>query len=177
MKKIQILFFASILLFSCNSNSETSNTEDNKTSSDANTEEICTYNINSNELTFEWTAFKTSEKIGVKGSFDVIDVSTTTANKSIPQMLLNTTLQIRTKSINSGNEERDNKLVADFQFENFVSAFAFMTKVAIVAEKFDHHPFWTNVYNKVTIELSTHDAGNVVTDKDHHLASEIDKLI
>jgi 4a-hydroxytetrahydrobiopterin dehydratase len=73
--------------------------------------------------------------------------------------------------------ERDNKLKAEFQFDDFISAFAFMTKVAIIAEKYNHHPFWTNVYNKVTIELSTHDAGDIVTDKDHQLAMEIDKLI
>jgi len=73
--------------------------------------------------------------------------------------------------------EKDNILKAEFQFDDFVSAFAFMTKVAIVAEKMNHHPFWTNVYNKVTIELSTHDAGNIVTEKDHQLAKEIDRLI
>ena len=73
--------------------------------------------------------------------------------------------------------EKNNVLKAEFQFDDFVSAFAFMTKVAIVAEKMNHHPFWTNVYNKVTIELSTHDAGNIVTEKDHQLAKEIDRLI
>lgn len=73
--------------------------------------------------------------------------------------------------------EKNNVLKAEFQFDDFVSAFAFMTKVAIVAEKMDHHPFWTNVYNKVTIELSTHDAGNTVTEKDHQLAKEIDRFI
>ena len=73
--------------------------------------------------------------------------------------------------------EKDNKLKAEFQFDDFVAAFAFMTKVAIVAEKMNHHPFWSNVYNKVSIELSTHDAGNIVTEKDHQLAKEIDKLV
>ncbi len=73
-------------------------------------------------------------------------------------------------------KEEDNKLKAEFQFENFIAAFAFMTKVAIIAEKMDHHPFWTNVYNRVSIELSTHDAGNIVTKKDHDLAKEIDKI-
>jgi 4a-hydroxytetrahydrobiopterin dehydratase len=73
--------------------------------------------------------------------------------------------------------EKDNKLSAEFQFKDFVEAFSFMTKVALLAEKMDHHPYWTNVYNKVTIELSTHDAGNVVTGKDRKLASQIDKLI
>lgn len=72
--------------------------------------------------------------------------------------------------------EKNNKLSAEFQFKNFVEAFSFMTKVALLAEKMDHHPYWTNVYNKVTIELSTHDAGDVVTEKDHKLASMIDKL-
>ncbi len=73
--------------------------------------------------------------------------------------------------------EIDNKLKAEFQFDSFVSAFAFMTKVAFIAEKMDHHPNWSNVYNKVSIELSTHDAGNIITEKDHQLAREIDKLL
>lgn len=73
--------------------------------------------------------------------------------------------------------EQDNKLKAEFQFNNFVDAFAFMTKVAILAEKADHHPYWSNVYNRVTIELSTHDAGDIVTEKDHKLAKAIDKLL
>jgi 4a-hydroxytetrahydrobiopterin dehydratase len=73
--------------------------------------------------------------------------------------------------------EEDNKLKAEFQFSDFVSAFAFMTKVALLAEKMDHHPWWSNVYNKVSIELSTHDAGNMVTDKDRKMARQIDKLV
>lgn len=73
--------------------------------------------------------------------------------------------------------EKDNILKAEFQFNNFVEAFGFMTKVAILAEKMDHHPKWTNVYNFVSIELSTHDAGNIVTEKDHKLANAIDKLL
>ena len=73
--------------------------------------------------------------------------------------------------------EKDNKLLAEFQFDDFISAFAFMTQVAIIAEKMDHHPKWSNVYNKVVIELSTHDSGDIVTEKDHQLAQEIDKLI
>jgi 4a-hydroxytetrahydrobiopterin dehydratase len=73
--------------------------------------------------------------------------------------------------------EQDNKLKAEFQFNNFVDAFAFMTKVAILAEKADHHPYWSNVYNHVSIELSTHDAGDIVTEKDRKLAKAIDKLL
>ena len=51
-----------------------------------------------------------------------------------------------------------------------------MTRVALIAEKMDHHPTWTNTYNTVDIELSTHDAGNKVTDLDRKLAEAIDKL-
>ncbi|HCM75553.1 MAG TPA: pterin-4-alpha-carbinolamine dehydratase [Cytophagales bacterium] len=58
-----------------------------------------------------------------------------------------------------------------------MEAFAFMTKVAMLAEKMNHHPSWYNVYNKVTIELTTHDAGNIVTEKDRNLAQAIDKLV
>jgi 4a-hydroxytetrahydrobiopterin dehydratase len=73
--------------------------------------------------------------------------------------------------------EEDNKLKKTFQFKDFSEAFAFMTRVALAAEKMDHHPNWSNVYNKVEIELSTHDAGNVVTEKDRTLAALIDKLV
>ena len=74
-------------------------------------------------------------------------------------------------------QEADNKLYRKFQFKNFSEAFAFMTRVAIEAEKMDHHPLWTNVYNTVEVWLSTHDAGNIVTDKDHKLAAKIDTLL
>ena len=73
--------------------------------------------------------------------------------------------------------EENNRLIRTFRFKDFTEAFGFMTKVALLAEKMDHHPFWTNVYNTVTIELNTHDAGNVVTDKDRALAKAIDQLI
>jgi 4a-hydroxytetrahydrobiopterin dehydratase len=74
-------------------------------------------------------------------------------------------------------KEENNKLQRDFEFKNFMEAFAFMTRVALIAEKMDHHPSWTNVYNKVSIGLSTHDAGDVVTEKDHKLAAAIDKIL
>lgn len=73
-------------------------------------------------------------------------------------------------------KEEDNKLKKTFEFKDFVSAFGFMSKVAIVAEKMNHHPNWSNTYNTVNFELSTHDAGDKVTDKDHKLAEAIDKL-
>lgn len=74
-------------------------------------------------------------------------------------------------------KEENNKLARTFEFQDFVSAFGFMSSVALIAEKMGHHPNWSNVYNSVTIELTTHDAGNVVTDKDHKLAVAIDKLV
>lgn len=73
-------------------------------------------------------------------------------------------------------KEEDNKLKKTFEFADFKEAFGFMTKVAIVAEKMNHHPNWSNVYNTVSFELNTHDAGDVVTVKDKKLAEEIDKL-
>lgn len=74
-------------------------------------------------------------------------------------------------------KEQENALIREFRFRDFSEAFAFMTRVAFLAEQMNHHPEWSNVYNRVTIRLSTHDAGNVVTDKDRQLASAIDKLI
>ena len=74
-------------------------------------------------------------------------------------------------------EQKDNKLYRKFIFKDFSEAFAFMTRVAIEAEKANHHPEWKNVYNTVEILLSTHDAGNVVTAKDEKLAQKIDALL
>jgi 4a-hydroxytetrahydrobiopterin dehydratase len=72
--------------------------------------------------------------------------------------------------------EENNKLKKTFKFKDFQEAFAFMTRVAFLAEAQGHHPNWSNVYNTVTIELTTHDKGNVVTQKDKDLASAIDKI-
>ncbi|MEX2591640.1 MAG: 4a-hydroxytetrahydrobiopterin dehydratase [Anditalea sp.] len=72
--------------------------------------------------------------------------------------------------------EEDNKLKKTFEFEDFTEAFAFMTRVAFLAEAQNHHPNWSNVYNKVIIELTTHDQENTVTQKDKELAKAIDKL-
>ncbi|MGR3809507.1 4a-hydroxytetrahydrobiopterin dehydratase [Jiulongibacter sp. NS-SX5] len=71
----------------------------------------------------------------------------------------------------------DDKLVKTFEFENFSEAFGFMTRVAILCEKQNHHPTWSNTWNKVKIELTTHDAGNSITDKDRKLAESIDKIV
>ncbi|UAY52123.1 4a-hydroxytetrahydrobiopterin dehydratase [Ferruginibacter albus] len=73
--------------------------------------------------------------------------------------------------------EENNTLYKKFEFKNFSEAFAFMTRVAIEAEKMNHHPLWTNVWNRVEIQLSTHDEGDIVTDKDRELAKKIDKIL
>jgi 4a-hydroxytetrahydrobiopterin dehydratase len=73
-------------------------------------------------------------------------------------------------------QEQNNQLKRSFKFTNFIEAFAFMTKVAFAAEKLNHHPNWSNVYNQVDIILSTHDAGNTVTEKDWQLAKKIDEI-
>jgi len=73
-------------------------------------------------------------------------------------------------------QEKDNKLQASFKFKNFVEAFAFMTEVAFHAERLNHHPEWSNVWNKVDIQLCTHDSGNILTKKDHDLAAAIDEV-
>ncbi|MEZ5016794.1 MAG: 4a-hydroxytetrahydrobiopterin dehydratase [Flavipsychrobacter sp.] len=74
-------------------------------------------------------------------------------------------------------KEENDTLNRTFTFKDFSEAFAFMTRVAILAEKHDHHPNWSNVWNTVEISLTTHDAGNVVTEKDRALAKDIDQLL
>ena len=73
----------------------------------------------------------------------------------------------------TGAEELNNT----FKFKDFVGAWGFMNKVALIAEKMDHHPDWSNSYNTVTISLSTHSEGNKITAKDRKLADAIDKLL
>jgi 4a-hydroxytetrahydrobiopterin dehydratase len=74
-------------------------------------------------------------------------------------------------------KEENNTLTKDFEFKSFISAFSFLTRVALIAEKMNHHPEILNTYNKVTLKLSTHDAGNTVTEKDYKLASRIDAVV
>jgi len=74
-------------------------------------------------------------------------------------------------------KEVNNQLVRQFEFADFSEAFAFMTRVAMLAERQNHHPEWKNVYNKVEIRLSTHDAGNRITEKDRELAKAIDAIV
>ena len=74
-----------------------------------------------------------------------------------------------------GWELKDGKLQKSFRFSNFIEAFGFMTRIALEAEKIDHHPEWSNVYNSVTSKLTTHHAG-AITDYDVKLANIIDKV-
>lgn len=71
---------------------------------------------------------------------------------------------------------KDNSIYRQFEFKDFAAAFAFMSAVAVQAEKMQHHPLWTNEYNKVEIWLTTHDEGHKVTEKDRQLADIIDKI-
>ena len=73
--------------------------------------------------------------------------------------------------------ETDESLERDFEFKDFVAAWGFLSQVAILAEKHQHHPEWSNVYNRVSIRLTTHDAGNTITEKDRKLAAAIDQLL
>lgn len=73
-------------------------------------------------------------------------------------------------------EEKDNSLQKTFTFKDFNEAWGWMSRAALSAEKMDHHPEWTNVYNKVMVKLNTHSAGGVVTEKDRKLAAAMDKL-
>jgi 4a-hydroxytetrahydrobiopterin dehydratase len=69
------------------------------------------------------------------------------------------------------------RLTKTFEFNDFIEAWGFISRVAILAEKHNHHPKWQNVYKTVEIKLNTHDAGNIITEKDHNLASAIDRLV
>lgn len=81
------------------------------------------------------------------------------------------------QTIPDGWEIKINTLHRKFLFKDFSAAFAFMVKVAIEAEKMNHHPLWTNVWNSVEIWLNTHDAGDIITDKDYRLAAKINALL
>lgn len=89
-------------------------------------------------------------------------------------------IDISLKSLNDNSENsweiREGKLYREFKFPSFVSAFGFMTQVAILAERANHHPQWSNVYNKVEIYLTTHEAKGI-SKRDFELAQEIGKLI
>lgn len=89
-------------------------------------------------------------------------------------------IEISLKELNKKSDKvwviKDNKLHREFKFPDFVSAFGFMTKVAILSERSNHHPEWSNMYNKVAISLSTHEAGGI-SNRDFELADEISRLV
>ncbi|MFM2192099.1 MAG: hypothetical protein RLZZ118_1056 [Bacteroidota bacterium] len=74
-------------------------------------------------------------------------------------------------------KEENNQLCKTFTFPTFMEAFDFMSMVAVIAEEMNHHPWWSNVYNKVEIKLSTHDADNTITALDYELAKKIDFIV
>ncbi|NBV36584.1 MAG: pterin-4-alpha-carbinolamine dehydratase [Bacteroidetes bacterium] len=73
-------------------------------------------------------------------------------------------------------EAQNNKLTKTFEFQSFEEAIEFMVRASEVISQMDHHPEWTNVYNRVMVSLCTHDAGNVITQKDHDLAAALDAV-
>ena len=73
--------------------------------------------------------------------------------------------------------EQNNALIGEFKFKNFTQAFGFLAQVAILQEKHNHHAKIENMYNRVTLTLTTHDAGNTVTEKDYKLAEEIENIL
>ncbi len=92
------------------------------------------------------------------------------------QSVINTALKELNKEADNSWSIKDEKLFQAFKFSDFVSAFGFMTQVALLAERANHHPEWSNIYNKVFISLTTHDVGGL-SKRDFELADEISKLI
>jgi len=84
-------------------------------------------------------------------------------------------IQERLQDLNGWRYNEAGKLEKHFRFADFQQAFGFMTRVALIAEKMDHHPDWSNVWNQVRIELNSHDAGGV-TKRDFKLAKAIDAI-
>lgn len=76
-----------------------------------------------------------------------------------------------------GWTERDGKLHRELSFADFAEAWGFMTRVALLAERRNHHPDWSNSWNQVTIDLTSHDAGSTVTDRDTGLAQAINDIL
>jgi 4a-hydroxytetrahydrobiopterin dehydratase len=91
-----------------------------------------------------------------------------------PELLVAQEIESRLTQLRGWRLE-SGKLHREFRFENFIAAFGFMTRVALVAEKMDHHPEWSNVYNRVKVDLTTHDAGGL-TELDFELAGEMDAI-
>ena len=95
--------------------------------------------------------------------------------EKLSQQALDSALQTLNETADKEWRLKEDKLHKEFKFADFVAAFGFMSQVALLAEKADHHPEWFNVYNKVAISLTTHDAGGIST-RDFALAAAIEKL-
>ena len=91
-----------------------------------------------------------------------------------PKKLSDEEIRAKLESL-AGWQVKDGKLHRDFKFDDFGAAFGFMTRAAIVAEKMDHHPEWFNVYSRVSVDLTTHDAGGI-SNNDFELAEVMNKL-
>ena len=96
--------------------------------------------------------------------------------KTVMQLYNVSECQMKLKELHLDWKFDDNGIEKECQFQNFVKAFEFMTKVAVVAEDKKHHPDWTNVYNNVQVRLTTHDSGGV-TDKDFDLALAMEQIL
>lgn len=96
--------------------------------------------------------------------------------EKLNQSAIEASLQALNKDADKLWSIKDGKLYKEFKFSNFVAAFGFMTQVAMLAERANHHPEWSNIYNRVNISLTTHDAGGI-SKRDFELAEEISKVI
>ena len=117
---------------------------------------------------YEWKIERQTVK-GIDRSLLRFDYEKPACEQTIIKTIMNWK---EVKDIENGGEY----LKKEFKFDDFISAWAFMNKVALIAEKLGHHPDWSNSYNKVIIMLSSHDAGNKITEKDRNLAELINKL-
>ncbi len=115
------------------------------------------------------------------GQLTAVSAHPTAENVSSRHYAMSTLAPLSKEELNaalsqlSGWSVKDGKLHRQLQFASFVEAFGFMSSVALVAESAGHHPEWFNVYNRVTIDLTTHDAGGITT-KDVELARKINAL-
>lgn len=97
----------------------------------------------------------------------------------MPDKLTDSEIQLQLEQLNQGKTTQwqlaDGKLTKQFRFANFQKAFGFMTMCALYCEKVNHHPEWSNVYNRVTVQLSTHEVKGI-SEKDFDLANQMDLL-
>lgn len=124
MNKILLILLSSFVLFSCNEEKAQSK----QTTTNETTNKDCLYSVNPEEFKFEWTAFKTTAKVGVKGTFNEIDIINANTEGDIAELLINTEFIIHLNSLNSGNEERDKKII-DLFFGNLKNAAEFKGKI------------------------------------------------